>query len=164
MKNAAKEGLKLFEKVAGSKSVYGAWLRKGQVCHVKPLSEEEKAYVDKVVSACGGFRFFKTRQCYMNAQTLLMRDLERRFEYWEGWYADTTKAILAFHHAWLTINGKVVDMTVEALHRKYPEREPKDYFGVPIPRNDVMKNMVATEHYAGLTEMPRHAAKFLDHK
>lgn len=98
----------------------------------------------------------KPKQCYYNAQKIALDNLGA--EYWEGFAC----AIIPVDHAWLVINGKVVDPTWASYSRKYPVI---DYFGVHVPAARIRKHWLdhgnanalafryalectASEHYA----------------
>jgi hypothetical protein len=83
-------------------------------------------------------------QCWRNArQALVLGDRDRRLTYCEGFLAD-----VGTHHAWLTLAGKVVDITLNTgafglkaitprkLRRMDFEARSRgrQYFGVAFPR------------------------------
>tara|TARA_B100001094_G_scaffold314673_1_gene353779 strand:+ start:1641 stop:2234 length:594 start_codon:yes stop_codon:yes gene_type:complete len=51
---------------------------------------------------------FEQKQCFYNAQRLILADHEGRFEYWEG-YAYT--GVIPVLHAWVVFEGSLVDVT-----------------------------------------------------
>ena len=80
-------------------------------CHVGQLTKRESAYIQKLL-ALRGKRSLRVKQCWRNSQRLMICDDENRLRYWEGLMDSSIP------HAWLTINGKVVDVTREAGQRK----------------------------------------------
>lgn len=70
------------------------------------LTNSERRYVETLIAETGGWRAIRSGACFRNAQRLLFADGQRRLRYWES--------TLPFAHAWLTINGKVLDVTAEA--------------------------------------------------
>lgn len=117
---------------------------------------EESAYIKQHVDRCGGPEAFPVKQCYQNAQTLLFHEHlrgERRFVYHEG-YMLSAGGPLAVHHAWLTLNGKVVDPTADALRRgrEVTRTEKFHYFGLPVKLEHVAAHQVMHQEYSGVTE------------
>ncbi len=76
------------------------------------LTGGERQYIEAVIARCGGSRIFRAKKCWKNAQTLMAHDDAKRLRYCEG-YLDGSVP-----HAWVTINGKVVDVTAEAIARR----------------------------------------------
>jgi len=112
-----------------------------KVCLVSPLTRREREYIERLMSQYGGSRAFRIKQCWWNAQTLTLCDTERRLRYWEGLLDQ------AIPHAWVTINGKVVDATYEPYKRTLKRRgrcEPVEvphYLGVRIDRRIMYRDM-----------------------
>jgi len=76
------------------------------------LSPEEQALVDEAVARASETGYtVAPHECFRNAQTLLMAEVGRRFSYWEGYLPHPEGAA---PHAWLTLNGKIVDLTLQA--------------------------------------------------
>lgn len=73
-----------------------------------PLTEEQFEYLTKVAKATT--LTFEPKQCFHNAMMLAICDshLEGRIEYIEG-FAYTGS--LPVHHAWVELDGKLVDLT-----------------------------------------------------
>lgn len=55
---------------------------------------------------------FETKECFFNAQALVMGDDRERLKYCEGF---AIGHFMPCHHAWVTINDKVVDLTWPSL-------------------------------------------------
>lgn len=98
----------------------------------------------------------KIKQCFYNSQLFLL--VEGVGEYYEGYCFD---GLIPFHHAWVVIDLKVVDFTLEARNRLFKRKkiaitgEPV-YLGVPVPRQILMQNMVKT----GVAEPMAHKHYF----
>lgn len=95
-------------------------LDRGRVFESEPLTQKERYAVDKAVkrARCD----FPTRECFSNAQRLVLEHAKLRYVegYAVGWGS------LPVHHAWASINGKVVDLT----WRDQPLRDnPRLYAG-----------------------------------
>ena len=103
------------------------------------LTAAEQRYINHLVEAAGGRRKFGVKQCYRSAQLLILFDDEKRLRYWE--------CGLPRPHAWVTINGKIVDLTHEAntrLYRRrgYGEMGERDYSGAyMVNRREVHRAM-----------------------
>jgi hypothetical protein len=100
----------------------------------------------------------RVKSCYTNAQRILMEDSRRgkRLRYWEGLMDGEIP------HAWLTINGKVVDVTADVLRRKLkrlgiPEcDEAGRYAGVRIDRRTVLQHILETNLYGPIKGAHNH--------
>ena len=108
-------------------SVAGYVLREGRPFGSSPLTQEEKEYID----ICN-WREHRKRDCYYNAQMTAMSMPPRagiRLLYAEG-FVNTGNGV-PIHHAWLSLNGKVVDTTL----RTGGEGRPGTGHGRTSPRN-----------------------------
>lgn len=135
----------------GHLSINSYLLRRGHAYPSQALSVEESALFTDV-----DFTRFKLKQCYYNAQTLMMEFQDNaEVKYAEGLAANNTQ--VPTFHAWLSVNGKVVDPTWGRLRM-----EPKEtlqvvrlshimgtlppgweYWGVEFSCEDVAIAMVA---------------------
>lgn len=88
-----------------------------------PLTKAEDAIVD---AAMRDFRVivgeFSYKQCYRNAQQLLACDASGRLVYVEGFVWTLNKPVL---HGWLSISGKVIDVTATPVGRTVPPEPPQ---------------------------------------
>jgi hypothetical protein len=117
------------------------------------LLEEERDYIEKLL-AMEGRRSFRAKGCWRNAQRLILRDHceEKRLRYWEGLMDGSIP------HAWLTINGKVIDVTQEAVRRKCKRdgieatSAPPDYFGISMGRRVVLRHVLQTGEWGPIIE------------
>lgn len=115
---------------------------------LEPLTPDEQAYVDNLIKKRGGEKFFVIKQCFMNAQKLILDDHANKLMYCEGYMS----GLIPVLHAWVTINNKIVDPTVAAIRRKYPKDRTFEYFGIPFTHKEVILNMTRTRYYGPLTE------------
>ena len=86
------------------------------------------------------------KQCYANSQRAFFRSALNNVndvQYCEGYYIRHDHPVIQ-NHAWLTINGKVVDLT-------QPSAE-FDYFGVEIPWELVQTYMLERETHGPLLD------------
>lgn len=112
---------------------------------VAELTKEEKEHVRLALRG----RRPQPQQCYKNAQTLAMdSDL---IQYHEG-YVMLDTIPCPIDHAWNTINGKIVDVTVRANNR-LREREgiklcEHSYCGIQIDKELIPETQLRTKHYS----------------
>lgn len=85
-----------------------------QAARAEPLSGSEREYIEKLVRESGGRRAHRPKRCFRNAQRLMLYDHENQLQYWESG--------LPVPHAWVTINGKIVDVTYDAVDRILPRK------------------------------------------
>jgi len=101
---------------------------------------------------------FQIKQCFYNAQMLVLSDRNNKLIYHEGYAFG--RSIIAVQHGWATINGKVIDLTwrLDQPVRKtgrlkdrvvgvYPEGF--EYVGVPFPDRDAIRNKMLDRGWAG---------------
>jgi len=142
--NRAFRELRQRAKVMGDRNNHFSLLLKvGQPGVVAEFTPEEAEFVGQLHRRIQP----QIRQCYANSQMALLRcdvDLDSRYavRYWEGYYSRCD--LPAFEHAWLTVNGKVVDLT-------HPN-EKIDYFGVEIDWELVRSYMLETETHGPLLQ------------
>jgi len=120
------------------------------VTTVEPLTDDERQYVEKLITTFGR-RMIKPKTCYRTAQLLMLHDEEKRLRYWECGHP--------IPHAWVTINGKVVDVTAEATDRQLkrmgmtPDQHDYDYSrGVEIAWELVAENMRRTREHGPVVD------------
>ena len=84
----------------------------GRFYRSAPLTPAEVAYLDELI----GRETFPIKQCYSNSQSLLLEarvDAGMDLRYHEGVVPVVMGTdVLPIRHAWLTLNGKVVDVTL----------------------------------------------------
>lgn len=129
-------------------------MRQSKPSFVALLTDRERRYIDHLIATCG-VRSFRIKQCYKNAQRLMTFDTEKRLRYCEG-YLDGSVP-----HAWVTINGKVVDVTGEALDR-YLRRihrvsdGKRSYFGTVIDRLTLARHIAHTNTHGPVVRSPAY--------
>lgn len=140
--------------------VEGFVLRHGRFFEHRDLDADEHAVVDQAITLARRlYGPFERRQCFANAQRLVLSDPAKRLCYVEG-YVITVGLVLPIPHAWATINGKVVDVTLPLGTRRSfeateNEADPaptqgrgvipgRQYLGVSFLREYVEARMWAT--------------------
>jgi len=117
---------------------------------VAPLTERERQYVEVLIAAMGGRRSIRSKQCWKNSQRLILEDYmgKKRLRYCEGRFP--------VPHAWVTINGKVVDVTREAVNRclKRQGRGPIEdaYIGVVVNRRRMLNHIKRTNWFSAVVD------------
>ncbi len=131
-------------------------LQNGEFYESQPLTDDELKWLFEII----GTQRFAVKQCYYNSQILLMNTvfLDNRHElrYVEGY----AMGIIPIPHGWLTLNGKVVDLTMrlrENLKRKSPVNRKRlmdralgefpeefEYCGVTFETKHVQQEIVRT--------------------
>ena len=120
------------------------------------LTPEEMAIVFDAVD--NSRKRFEQRQCYYNAQMLVLSDYTDTLVYHEGWAFG--RAIIAVQHGGAEINGKVVDLTwrLDQPMRKKGRLKDRvigvlpegfEYVGVPFPEKDVLRHLMVKRGWAG---------------
>lgn len=85
----------------------------------------------------------KYKECFYNAQMFFLTC--EKGEYFEGYCYDN---LIPVHHAWIVIDGCVVDFTLEARDRSLARQKIKSnsldavYLGVMVPKETIMKHIV----------------------
>jgi hypothetical protein len=129
------------------------------------LTKAERAIVEAAVE---GYRLlhrrFDHRQCFGNSQGLLACDEARTLVYVEGFA--WTHALIPTLHGWITIDGKVIDVTLPATTiGDTKKREPRQvlgdftdrsYFGVPFLRSYVTRRRKVTGGWGTLIDDEAH--------
>ncbi len=138
--------------------------------HGRPYASQmlTKAEHAIVGGAIGGYRLlrrrFDHRQCFANSQGLVVSDETRKLVYVEGFA--WTHALIPTLHGWITINGKVIDVTLPATSvGDTKKREPRQvlgefadrsYFGVPFLRSYVTRRRNVTGGWGTLIDDETH--------
>jgi hypothetical protein len=86
-------------------------LRNGAPSRSEPLTPDEEEIVREALERCreGGFEVHELKQCFANAQSLVMFGGRSELVYCEGYASGD--ACFPIHHGWVAVNGKVVDPT-----------------------------------------------------
>ena len=132
------------------KSVHGYVLRRGRLFTSQTLTPEEQEYIDRC-----GWRSHQTKQCYYNAQltALTMPEQEGMTLLYAEGFLGMRGTLYGIHHAWLSLNGKVVDTTVRiSLEPGEDDRRPMgvipqdlEYYGVELNPSECLHSI---EHRA----------------
>ena len=149
--------------INGYQSTHDYVLQHGKQYESVALTAEE---LDIVCTR--NFADFKTRQCYRNAQVLLlfMSNICNKVDirYVEG---VASADLIPVDHAWITLNGKVIDLTwgpmkkVAHKDRIYLRRtsrvlgvlpEGYEYLGIEFTEEQVMKYLIAHGMYSSLLD------------
>jgi hypothetical protein len=104
----------------------------GSEGNCEPLTIAEARTIIALVNAYGGLKQFEAQHCFSNAQKLIAKDMGKALKYHEGFAVIDLVNDLT-HHAWVTINGKAVDVTWRAAFKKRFPGSHASYFGVEIP-------------------------------
>jgi len=117
-----------------------ASLDKTERAHVKHMLREHRAWRQ---------RGFKYNHCFGNSQEHMSFDKTGKVVYVEGYVWPHGDRLPPVHHGWLTLHGKVIDLTVVTRAIAHPEKLPPEplqvhgefkgraYFGVPFLRRYV---------------------------
>ncbi len=133
-------------------------LDRGHKYPSQSLTADERTQLFAAVDSCG--HRFQLKECFYNAQVLLTYDTDEVMTYCEGYACGP--AGMPVLHAWLAINGKVVDLTwrtEDSNHRgRLPDRIIGDipkgwvYFGFEVSRQTVIERLLDTEESASFLE------------
>jgi len=131
---------------------WGRFGRLGRSMPVERLTLAEARIVVEAADCHGGLRAFRPKQCYCNSQRIALTD--DRFQYAEGFVCSDLVPI-PLDHAWLLLNGKVIDLTLRNLDKR--EKRPptlNHYLGIVIPLKLLRRNALETEMYSPVSEGP----------
>lgn len=139
--------------VARRDNLYKLILEKGDEYASAELTPRELEFVEAAAGA--SICRFEAKQCFSNSQLFMLavRNIESEFPdieatYIEGYFA-LSDIPIPIHHGWVSVNGKVVDLTMtqDEYTAAIPEfsdrvlgRIPSDfeYIGLPIETVDVL--------------------------
>jgi len=124
-------------------------LAHGRTYESAPLTDREREHVQRLLDAHRACwpRGFEYNHCFVNSQELMSRDKTGKVVYVEGYVWAYGDRLPPVHHGWLTLHGKVIDMTVVTRAIARPDRLPPEplqvhgelqeraYFGVPFLRS-----------------------------
>jgi hypothetical protein len=145
----------MYSKLTGHPSLYEIVLTRGRLMEVGKLTFDEARQIAELAhwSGFSSVNDFRIKECYLNAQKLITRHNLMgggdELQYCEG-YVAWEGGPLPIDHAWVTINGKVVDLTLRAKSKTTPH----SYYGVAIPYDLVAKHQLWTKHYSPVIEGP----------
>lgn len=133
--------LKMLSSHNGEIDLAGHVLAHGVEAESVSLSEEQS----KTASFLGSCFEAQPKQCFYNAQFICLLALSNgellsRLKYVEG-YA-LAGSVLPVHHAWVTLDGAVIDLTLST--KKYSVEELTAFVkeGVPLPRESDLSDRV----------------------
>lgn len=108
-----------------------------------PLSEHDLRLVRDI---CITF-IPEAKQCFYNAQFVSMvassKGLSERMKYVEG-YVVKSNLPIPVHHAWVELDGKVIDLTLVTTEHSTQELE-RFYHGEDLPRKDDLSDRILGE-------------------
>jgi hypothetical protein len=159
------EGAVLMGYYPGRLNLYQLLWKHGKAMKREPLTFAEARHIVKVAArvprSCQKTRRvpksrlerFEPKKCYLNSQLLAIFDDTRQIRYHEG----MVQSVIPIPHAWTSINGKVVDLTLRAADRQWSSRQhsKNDYFGVEIDTIFMADVISELESHIALTEMGR---------
>lgn len=90
-------------------------------------------------------RMAKTKECYYNSQLFALDNESEGIKYYEG-YA-YPEGLIPVEHGWCVKDGKVIDLTFDALDDMFKQNRKVTYFGIEIP-NEVVRNSIITTKIA----------------
>ena len=124
--------------VAHGKGYESAALSEAERTHVKSMLDEHRAWWRR------GFAY---NHCFVYSQELMSFDKTGKLVYVEGYVWAYGDRLPPMHHGWLTLHGKVIDVTVVTRAIAHPDTLPPEplqvqgefedraYFGVPFLRS-----------------------------
>jgi hypothetical protein len=133
------------------RSVHDFVLDRGKVYASASLTTEER----RVVTAAMGRRTFAKKACFYNAHMLAMNDTSGLLVYTEGF---AFSQFMPMHHGWVTLNGKVVDVTWDEAGRPIMGALPEgwEYLGVEFTdRNMLRERMVRRKEVHAVIDDPQ---------
>ena len=144
-------------------------LKRGRRYGSAKLTTKERAIVEAAIAKHrAGHGPFEQRRCFENSQNLMLCDDAMKLVYVEGFA--WTHALRHVLHGWLTINGKVIDVTLPpTTQREAKLREPRQvigeferrtYLGVPFLRSYV-EERVRVAGLGSLLDDPEHGYPLL---
>jgi hypothetical protein len=125
------------------------WVKLAKYGHpgnTEPFTAEEKK---ELVPIRKSGRQCNLGECYMNAQRIAVDYLDNpKVQYVEG--------LVSVHgvpldHAWIEYNGKVFDPTLYDKQGNSKQSIEHEYFGVTIPKDEIMSHQLKTKVYSPLS-------------
>jgi hypothetical protein len=134
------------------------------------LTENEREIVDAAIAEHHSIhKKFSWRHCFANSQCLLGNDDSKLMVYVEGFA--WTHALRPVLHGWLTIGGKIIDVTLPPTTRREAKlRQPlqvlgeftaRSYFGVPFLATYVSRRREVTGSYGSPLDDGEHGYPLL---
>lgn len=129
-------------------------LDRGTVFGSETLTEEETTIVFDAVDSLR--KRFRQKECFYNAQLLATWDSSRSLRYAEGYASG--RGFLPVHHGWVTLNGKVIDLTWRTDKPNHQGRlrdriigvvpDGWEYMGVHFDRKSIVARMMESQEAA----------------
>jgi len=121
------------------KSQYELVLAKGLEFSSEPLTDKEREIVLEAVKKLARWHYPQIKQCFHNSYWLA-KVSKGALKYVEGW----SYRLIGVHHAWNTLNGKVIDTTwreitdsrksIKAIMDRIDRNQKENpYLGIVIP-------------------------------
>lgn len=148
-------------------------LERGHVYAPRALTADENDYVLNVAKR----RRYPLKECFANTMKVVTdeRFLGNHVKYAEG-FVMRADIPLAIHHAWLDLNGAVVDLTLRVKGRFTQRRdrsladrvaigtfrEPTTYFGMTFSEEEVVQRILQTQEYGSLLDDWKRGHPYLD--
>lgn len=156
------------EKFGSSNNLWSKLAEYGHPGNTEPFTAQEIRQLEEMKRAAGFSKRSgdcKVGFCFMNAQRLaIVADTRRdnRVQLVEGL---VTVHGVPIDHSWIEYNGKVYDPTLATYKARQPgdytkgggrekwsdDMEQPEYFGVTVPKEDVIQHQLKTEHYDPLS-------------
>ena len=115
------------------------------------LTEDEATILWEVVDRRGAR--YKQKECFYNAQLLVLADESGQMQYNEGYASG--RGFIPVHHGWVTLNGKVIDLTWRTAKPNHHGRlrnrvigaipEGWEYRGVQFPKSEIKRRIVESK-------------------
>lgn len=127
-------------------------LAQGKLYPSRPLTDREQT----LVAAARYKQKFPMKQCYANSQKVVLGAAGDEFRYAEG-YVMLESLPIPIQHAWLDLNGAVVDLTLRKQGKGSELRSlgttpGAAYWGATFPTSDVRKFVLSTQYYGSLID------------
>ncbi len=119
-----------------------------------PLTDSELEDLELLIEYTSEMCDFLQKECFHNAQMLIRAedrirsDLTHDIQYFEGYFI-RDELLIPVHHGWITINGKVIDLTIQQEDIQAPIdgfenrtvgefSDSVGYIGIKIDKQDIL--------------------------
>lgn len=132
------------------RSVHDFVLDRGRVYPSAALTAAEH----KLLKAAVGRRKFAKKGCFYNGHMLAMNDTSGLLVYTEGF---ALSRFMPMHHGWVTINGKIIDLTWDDKNQPIIGTLPDgwEYYGVEFDRTMLRERMVRRKEVHAVIDDPQ---------
>jgi hypothetical protein len=119
-------------------------LDNGRAMSSEPLDEEQRSIVETLTQTFEP----QPKECFFNAMFMCMvsvwdKELTSRIKYCEGYVS--CKSPFPVHHAWITLDGKVVDLTLTTNKYTLEQLTAFMHEGVELSRNEDLSDRILGE-------------------